>query len=302
MTDYLKQEIDRLDQKIAAVKKSLADRELAPLAEEELAKLQAQKQVLLAAEQTPQINQEDSIDSTTRSGNVIIEIRPGTGGEEAKIWAADLEDMYTRFANSQGLAVVKLDQGIIKIKGKQTATLFQFEAGVHRVQRIPETEAHGRLHTSTATVAVLPEISEKEVVIRPGDLTIQFTHASSQGGQNVQKVSTAVRITHKPTGIITSCQTQRFQEQNRKIALDLLRSKLYQRELQKIAAQKSAARAIIGRGMRAEKIRTYNFPQNRVTDHRIAKSWKALDKIIAGDLEPVVSTLTRQLPPASPSA
>src|SRR3989344_339450 len=211
MTDYLKQEIDRLDQKIAAVKKSLADRELAPLAEEELAKLQAQKQVLLAAEQTPQINQEDSIDSTTRSGNVIIEIRPG-------------------------------------------------------------------------------------------DLTIQFTHASSQGGQNVQKVSTAVRITHKPTGIITSCQTQRFQEQNRKIALDLLRSKLYQRELQKIAAQKSAARAIIGRGMRAEKIRTYNFPQNRVTDHRIAKSWKALDKIIAGDLEPVVSTLTRQLPPASPSA
>src|SRR3989344_666105 len=302
MTDYLKQEIDRLDQKIAAVKKSLADRELAPLAEEELAKLQAQKQVLLAAEQTPQINQEDSIDSTTRSGNVIIEIRPGTGGEEAKIWAADLEDMYTRFANSQGLAVVKLDQGIIKIKGKQTATLFQFEAGVHRVQRIPETEAHGRLHTSTATVAVLPEISEKEVVINPGDLTIQFTHASSQGGQNVQKVSTAVRITHKPTGIITSCQTQRFQEQNRKIALDLLRSKLYQRELQKIAAQKSAARAIIGRGMRAEKIRTYNFPQNRVTDHRIAKSWKALDKIIAGDLEPVVSTLTRQLPPASPSA
>ncbi|AKM79128.1 MAG: Peptide chain release factor 1 [Candidatus Beckwithbacteria bacterium GW2011_GWB1_47_15] len=302
MTDYLKQEIDRLDQKIAAVKKSLADRELAPLAEEELAKLQAQKQVLLAAEQTPQINQEDSIDSTTRSGNVIIEIRPGTGGEEAKIWAADLEDMYTRFANSQGLAVVKLDQGIIKIKGKQTATLFQFEAGVHRVQRIPETEAHGRLHTSTATVAVLPEISEKEVVIHPGDLTIQFTHASSQGGQNVQKVSTAVRITHKPTGIITSCQTQRFQEQNRKIALDLLRSKLYQRELQKIAAQKSAARAIIGRGMRAEKIRTYNFPQNRVTDHRIAKSWKALDKIIAGDLEPVVSTLTRQLPPASPSA
>ena len=159
------------------------------------------------------------------------------------------------------------------------------------MQRVPETEKSGRVHTSTATVAVLPEVSETTIVIHPKDIEIHFTHSSSQGGQNVQKVSTAVRILHKPTGIITSCQTQRFQEQNRKIALEMLRSKLYQIEEEKKQAQLSQARSVVGRAMRSEKIRTYNFPQNRVTDHRLGKSWQALDRILEGDLLPVAKSL-----------
>jgi peptide chain release factor 1 len=141
-------------------------------------------------------------------------------------------------------------------------------------------------------VAVLPEVQESAIAIHPNDIEIHFTHSSSQGGQNVQKVSTAVRILHKPTGIITTCQTQRFQEQNRKIALEMLRSKLYQLEQEKIQAEKSAARSAVGRAMRSEKIRTYNFPQNRVTDHRISKSWKALDRILEGEMLPLVKSLT----------
>lgn len=286
--DYLKPEIDRLDRLIAGAKATLADPQLKSLAEEEIAQLEAQKQALLK-----NIPPRGGISDTPRGGSnsVIVEIRPGAGGSEAKIWADDLLEMYTRFANTQKLTVVRLDDGVIKIKGKKAETLFRFEAGVHRVQRIPQTEAHGRIHTSTATVAVLPEISESAINIHPNDIEIHFTHSSSQGGQNVQKVSTAVRIIHKPTGIITTCQTQRFQEQNRKIALDMLRAKLYQLEQEKIEAQKSAARSAVGRAMRSEKIRTYNFPQNRATDHRITKSWKSLDKILAGELMPVIDSL-----------
>lgn len=230
---------------------------------------------------------------------MILEIRPGTGGEEAKIWAANLEEMYTRFANSQNMAVIKLDDGVIKIKGQKAYDLFCFEAGVHRVQRIPHTEAHGRIHTSTATVAVLPEIKESEIVINPKDIEIKFFRASSQGGQNVQKVSTAVRITHKPSGIVTACQTQRFQDQNRQIALEMLRGKLYQLDREKKQLQVNQARSVIGRGMRSEKIRTYNFPQNRVTDHRIQKSWKNLGRIMEGNLLQIIKELAiHRLPQA----
>lgn len=291
MTDaippYLKPEVDRLERKISEAKTSLADPQLRDLAEEELKKLEQQKQALL--QPTASLRSEAI---PLRSGNsVILEVRPGTGGEEAKIWAEDLLNMYTRFANSQKLEVIKLDDGVIKIKGKTALALLRHEAGVHRVQRIPTTETHGRLHTSTATVAVLPEVQESTIAIHPNDVEIHFTHSSSQGGQNVQKVSTAVKIIHKPTGIITSCQTQRFQEQNRKIALEMLRSKLYQLEEEKKQAQLSQARSVVGRAMRSEKIRTYNFPQNRVTDHRIGKSWKNLDRILEGELLPVVKSL-----------
>jgi peptide chain release factor 1 len=285
---YLQPEIDRLNRLIAEAQTSLNDPQLKALASEEIKKLETQKTALLQALLPAKTKASGSLFAAGRS--LILEIRPGAGGEEAKIWANDLEAMYTRFANSQGLTVIKLDDGVIKIQGKKAGVLLQYEAGVHRVQRIPKTEAHGRIHTSTATVAVLPEITEQQIVIHPSDLEIHFTHASSQGGQNVQKVSTAVRIIHKPTGIITSCQTQRFQEQNRKIALEMLRSKLYQLEQVKIQSQKDAARSVVGRAMRAEKIRTYNFPQNRVTDHRLGKSWKALDRILAGELMPVISS------------
>ncbi len=286
---YLKPEIDRLDAKIAKAKELLSDSQLKTLAEEEIKTLEAQKQDLLTpANGEPETNEADD---KQRQGSAIIEVRAAAGGAEAKLWAKDLIEMYTRFANAQKLEVLALDDGVIKIKGKQAFPLFQYEAGVHRVQRVPDTEASGRIHTSTATVAVLPEVKETEINIHPNDIEIQFTHSSSQGGQNVQKVSTAVRLIHKPTGIVVAAQTQRFQEQNRKLAMDMLRSKLFQLEEEKRMAALGAARLSIGRGMRAEKIRTYNFPQNRVTDHRINTSWKALEQIMAGDLMPVIEKL-----------
>ncbi len=293
--DYLKAELNRLDQKITEAQASLADPQLKPLAEEEILKLEEQKKVLTDSQNIPS---RDGMSSSRDviQGNVILEIRPGTGGEEARIFASDLQNMYARFALSQKLEVIPLDENIIKIKGKKAYSLFKFEAGGHRVQRVPVTESQGRIHTSTATVAVLPEVKETDIQLNVKDIEVHFFHASSHGGQNVQKVSTAVRLTHKPTGIITTCQSQRFQEQNRKIATDLLRAKLYQLEQEKIASQTAQARQGAGSGIRAEKIRTYNFPQNRVTDHRIKKSWKSLDRIIAGNLLPVINALIDSLP------
>lgn len=222
---------------------------------------------------------------------VILEIRPGTGGEEAKIWASDLLRMYTRFANSQGWKTILIDEGVVKINGPEAFPKLKNEAGVHRVQRVPQTERYGRLHTSTATVAVLPEIAESEIKINLQDLDWQFYRASTQGGQNVQKVSSAVRLRHLPTGLIVTSQRERSQEQNRQLALQLLRSKLWQKQEEEKELQMKDYRSPIGRGMRSEKIRTYNYPQNRVTDHRINKSWKNLDTILNGDLKKIVSLL-----------
>jgi len=221
----------------------------------------------------------------------IIEARPGTGGDEAKIWADDLLRMYTRYANSQGWKVFDIDDGVIKIQGTNAFVLLQHESGVHRVQRVPQTERYGRIHTSTATVAVLPEISEQEIQINPADIAWEFYRASSHGGQNVQKVSTAVRLRHIPSGIVVQAQQERFQERNRELAMAILRSKLWEKsELEKETTQ-AGYRSPIGRGMRAEKIRTYNYAQNRVTDHRLNKSWHNLDKIIEGNLQPILSLL-----------
>jgi len=225
----------------------------------------------------------------------ILEIRPGAGGKEANLWAKDLLRMYTRFGNLHGFKVSQIDEGVIKIQGTNVFEKLKNEAGVHRVQRIPQTERYGRIHTSTATVAVLPEITETQIQINPSDIEWQFFRASSQGGQNVQKVSSAVRLRHLPTGIVVSSQQERTQEQNRKLALDLLRAKLWEQEELKKEQTIAGYRSSIGRGMRAEKIRTYNFPQNRVTDHRIGKSWKNLERIIEGELEPVIQELTLKL-------
>jgi peptide chain release factor 1 len=222
----------------------------------------------------------------------IIEIRGGAGGDEAKIWANDLLRMYARFAGIKGWGVSYLDHSVIRIKGTEAYCAFMFESGVHRVQRTPKTEKYGRIHTSTATVAVLPEIEDTEVYINPSDLTWEFYRAGGHGGQNVNKVSTAVRLTHKPTGIVVTAQQERFQEQNRRIALSLLRSKLWDQQEQKRQDSLDSARQFIGRGMRAEKIRTYNFPQNRLTDHRINKSWHNLEDIIDGKMEKIIKELT----------
>lgn len=217
-------------------------------------------------------------------GSIILEVRPGVGGGEAKIWADDLLRMYMRFAENRKWKLEMLDEGIAKIRGGGVYDLLKGEAGVHRVQRVPETEAQGRIHTSTASVVVLPEVPETEIEIRDDDLIWDFARGGGHGGQNVNKVETAVRLTHKPTGIVVGARQERSQEQNRKIALSLLRAKLWEQEQESRRAGEQEKRSMIGRSMRAEKIRTYNYPQNRVTDHRMGRSWHKLDKIMEGDL------------------
>ena len=224
-----------------------------------------------------------------------IEIRGATGGEEAKLWGNDLLRMYMRFAAKKGFKMTSLDDKTILISGLGVFDLLKNESGVHRVQRIPVTEKRGRIHTSTATVAVLPEIKETEVHINPQDLEISFYRAGGHGGQNVNKVSTAVRLVHKPTGIVVNVSEERFQQQNREIALELLRAKLWERDEERKIREIAGYRSPIGRGMRAEKIRTYNYPQDRVTDHRIGKSFGNLEAIVDGNLDKIVGLLQQKL-------
>lgn len=225
---------------------------------------------------------------------VYLEIRGATGGDEAKLWGQDLLRMYLRYANKKGWKVLQIDDLTLKITGFMVFDLLKNESGVHRVQRVPETEKRGRIHTSTATVVVLPEVKETDVRINPGDLEWQFTRAGGHGGQNVNKVSTAVRLKHIPSGIVVSAREERFQEQNRLIALSLLRSRLWEKEEEQKLKTIAGYRSAIGKGMRSEKIRTYNYPQDRVTDHRISKSWGNLEVIVNGELDKVVE-LTKDI-------
>jgi len=221
---------------------------------------------------------------------VYLEVRSAAGGNEAKIWAADLVRMYSRFATKKNWRITQIDDLTLQLEGDNIFDKLKNESGVHRVQRVPKTEKRGRIHTSTATVAVLPEISEGEVNINPSDLDIQFFRSSGSGGQNVNKVSTAVRIVHKPTGIAITAQTERSQVQNRENAMALLRAKLWEKEEEKKLKEVAGYRSAIGRGMRSEKIRTYNYPQNRVTDHRAKKKFGKLDKIVEGELDKILET------------
>lgn len=213
-----------------------------------------------------------------------LEIRSAAGGDEAKIWASDLLRMYLKYATSRGWSVTPIDELTLKIKGEKAYDLLKNETGVHRVQRIPETEKRGRIHTSTASVAVLPEIKDHEIRIPDEDIDIAFFRSGGAGGQNVNKVSTAVRITHKPTGIAVSSQQERSQTQNREVAMQILKSKLWELEEEKRAEKIAGHRANIGRGMRSEKIRTYNYPRDQVKDHRIKKSWSKVEDILDGDI------------------
>lgn len=221
----------------------------------------------------------------------IMEFRQGPGGDEARIWANDLLRMYSRYAVILGWKVESLDERVIRIKGPGAFTKLQYEAGTHRVQRIPTTERHGRIHTSTATIAVLPEVPENEIFVRPEDIEWDFYRAGGKGGQNVNKVSSAVRIRHIPSGIVVQCQTERDQFQNRSVALGMLRAKLWEQQLLEREKSMSEQRSIIGRGMRSEKIRTYNYAQNRVTDHRINKSWHNLEDIIEGKMAKITEAM-----------
>lgn len=229
--------------------------------------------------------------NTVNPDVAIMEFRPGPGGDEARNWASDLMRMYMRYGNISGWKIEQISDTVIRVRGQGVFTLLQYEAGTHRVQRVPTTERSGRIHTSTATIAVLPEIPETEVTIRPDEIEWEFFRSGGKGGQNVNKVSSAVRIRHKPTGIVVAAQTERDQYQNRQVALSMLRAKLWEKQEVESANVMSANRSIIGRGMRAEKIRTYNFPQNRVTDHRIGKSWHNLDDIIEGKMGKITEAL-----------
>ncbi len=228
--------------------------------------------------------------------NVIVEIRPGTGGEEAALWAGDLFRMLTRYAERRGFTVELLSIGdgtyTFAIKGDGAYSVFKFEGGTHRVQRVPETESQGRIHTSTATVAVLPEAEDVEVEVDPSDLQIDVYRSSGPGGQSVNTTDSAVRITHKPSGIVVSMQDEKSQLQNRERAMRVLRARLYERALAEQQAEVAASRqAQVGTGERAEKIRTYNFPEKRVKDHRINLLVHNLDGVLFGALDELTAAL-----------
>ncbi len=228
--------------------------------------------------------------------NVIVEIRPGAGGEEAGLWAGDLYRMLTRYAERRGFTVEPLAIGdgtyTFAVKGDGAYSVFKFEGGTHRVQRVPETESQGRIHTSTATVAVLPEAEEVEVGIDAGDLQIDVYRSSGPGGQSVNTTDSAVRITHKPSGIVVSMQDEKSQLQNRERAMRVLRARLYERALAEQQAAVAASRAAqVGTGERAEKIRTYNYGERRVKDHRINLLVHNLDAILMGELDELTSAL-----------
>jgi len=326
-------QIDDLDRQLTENQALVSDPELGQLAQQEIESITLQKTQLeqLGAEYesaTSNGGGGGGNAETIAHVNCIIEIRQGAGGDEAAIWGHDLLRMYLRFAETVGLKIEYLDDLVVKIKGRthhfvgkltpnpatgenpaeieaspdttvnplETAyAIFKHEMGVHRVQRVPATEAAGRIHTSTASVAILPEVHAKAIVIRDEDLEWQFMRAGGAGGQNVNKVNSAARLTHKPSGLVVKASQDRTQSANRENALQLLRSQLWELQEEKRVQDLGEARSAIGRAQRAEKIRTYNYPQNRVTDHRITQSWHNLDQILEGDLTDMIVALELEL-------
>ncbi|MFV0491870.1 MAG: peptide chain release factor 1 [Pseudorhodobacter sp.] len=281
---------------IAVAEAMLADPEMRELAEEELPELREKLPVMEQALRLALLPR-DADDARP----AILEIRPGTGGEEAALFASDLTRMYQRYAESRGwrfeiLEMQESDLGGIReltahVQGEGVFARLKFESGVHRVQRVPETEAGGRIHTSAATVAVLPEAEEVELDIPAADIRIDTMRASGAGGQHVNTTDSAVRITHLPTGIVVT-SALKSQHQNRAVAMQVLRARLYEMERDRAAGERAADRkAQVGSGDRSERIRTYNFPQGRLTDHRINLTLYALPQIMGGDLDPVISAL-----------
>jgi peptide chain release factor 1 len=275
-----------------------ADPEMREMAREEIASLEADEARLLEELKVLLLPRDPNDDK-----DVIIEIRAGAGGEEAALFAAELFRMYVRYADRHRFSVEALSlnetgiggmrEAIFEVHGDGAYSRLKFEGGVHRVQRVPETESGGRIHTSTATVAVLPEADEVDVEIGPNDVRIDVFRATGPGGQSVNTTDSAVRLTHLPTGMVVSCQDEKSQLQNRIKAMAILRARLYQAEQERLASERSETRrSQVGTGERSEKIRTYNYPQNRVTDHRIGKTIYNLPAVLNGDLDEFIDELT----------
>ncbi len=296
----LSREMRAADSEMADLREMLrdeSDEELVELAREELAELEARSE-RLEGELRLALAPKDPNDDK----NVIVEIRAGTGGDEAGLFAADLFRMYSRYAQRRGwrsevvdaneTGIGALKEIVFEVKGKGAYSRLKHESGVHRVQRVPATESSGRIHTSAATVAVLPEAEEVDVEVNQDDLQIDVFHSSGHGGQNVQKVATAIRITHKPTGIVAVCQDERSQFKNKEKALSVLRSRIYAREAERQQKERSDARRLqVGSGDRSERVRTYNFPQSRITDHRIGLTVHSLPQALDGEIDGIIDAL-----------
>jgi peptide chain release factor 1 len=301
-TAYLAVEYDRLAARVAEAEAlATADASLAELALEEarnFKNLQAQ----LWTEMTTIAASADKPAVATADPSLILEVRAGAGGDESALFARELAEMYHRYAESRGWSFVLIDESPSELGGYKEASFeiagkgayadLRHETGVHRIQRIPVTEKQGRIHTSTASVAILPLRTAADATLNPADLEITFSRSGGAGGQNVNKVETAVRILHKPSGLVVRSQSERSQARNKDKALVVLASKLAEREQEAAARTESATRKDqIGTGDRSEKIRTYNWPQNRVTDHRLKQSWHNLEAIMAGEIEPIIDAL-----------
>lgn len=314
--DYLKNEIENIEKEIRLNKKALRiekNIEMKALIEQEIADLGRQKKDF---EESTLTYDENSFNGSEKDGagsnadidpnTVILEIRSGTGGDEAGLFARDLYRMYSRYGEKNKWKVNEdfvneneaggIKTLIAEIKGQNIYNLLKYESGVHRVQRVPVTESAGRIHTSTATVAILPKIKKIDIEIKPEDLKWDFFRSGGKGGQNVNKVSTAVRLTHIPTGTIIECQEERFQGRNREKALQLLHSKLYtQMQEQSVKNITDLRSSQVGSAERSEKIRTYNFPQDRITDHRINKTWHSMDKIMNGEIDNILKDTQEEM-------